>query len=106
MAELQMKLGDERLDPEFQEVLRRFDDGEDVDDYYTGVPRMRHPDGSYTLVASRDDRPRHLQITLPCWLISLLDDEASRRGVSRKAVINDWLVDRADQEQARRAARA
>ena len=50
----------------------------------------------------RNDEQRVVNTTLPAWLVELMDDEASRRGISRKAVINNWLVDRADQEIERR----
>ena len=80
------------------ELDQLFDDGRDI------TPFVDDSSASWWVPPSmRNDKPRHLQITLPAWLLRVLDDEASRRCVSRKAVINDWLVDRADQELARRA---
>ena len=84
-----------------EEFDQRFDDGEDLSSFVDWDRATW-----WVPPAKRSDKPRHLQITLPDWLLRLLDDEASRRCVSRKAVINDWLVDRADQELARRAAAA
>ena len=83
--------------PTAAEIDEMFDRGEDVLQYFDPASEtVWRPE-------QRNDKPRHLQITLPAWLLRVLDDEASRRCVSRKAVINDWLVDRADQELARRA---
>lgn len=77
------------------EFERRFDDGEDVIDCCD----VDHP--LIERAALRDDNLRVVNVSLPAWLIDVLDDEAARRGVSRKAVINGWLVDRADREAAR-----
>ena len=83
-----------------EEFDRRFDNGEDISEY---VDR-EHPVVQNAM--SRNDVQRQINISVPAWLVDFLDDEASRRGISRKAVINDWLVDRADQELARRRALA
>ena len=83
-----------------EEFDKRFDAGEDVLDYVD----LEHPHVQKALV--RNDVQRQINISAPAWLVDLLDDEASRRGISRKAVINDWLVDRADQELARRMSLA
>ena len=80
------------------EFDQRFDNGEEVMDYVdmtSAVVRKSLP---------RNDSQRPINTSLPAWLVDFLDDEASRRGINRKAVINDWLVDRADQELARRKA--
>ncbi len=83
-----------------EELERRFDSGEDVLDHFDlENPVIQHG-------PMRDDSQRQVNVSLPSWLIDLLDDEAHRRGISRKAVINDWLVDRADQEMTRRMALA
>lgn len=77
-------------------LLERFDSGEDVMDYFDmDHAVMEHPD---------PNAQKNLTITLPLWLVDVLDDEAERRAVPRKSIINDWLVDRADAERARRAA--
>lgn len=80
------------------ELEQRFDNGEDVLEYCDlDNPVVQAP-------ISRDDAQRQINISVPAWLVDFMDDEASRRGISRKAVINDWLVDRADQERLHRAA--
>lgn len=83
-----------------KEFDERFDNGEDVLDYVD----LDKPVVQKAL--SRNDVQRQINISIPAWLVDVLDDEASRRGISRKAVINDWLVDRADQELARKTALA
>lgn len=77
------------------EFERYVDGGGDVSDLFTGpAAEVLHP--------IRNDEQRTVNTTLPAWLVELMDDEARRRGISRKAVINNWLVDRADQEIERR----
>lgn len=81
-----------------EEIERRFDNGEDVLDYFdTDNPIVYHP-------VEREDSQRQVNTSLPVWLIEFMDDEARRRGTSRKSVINNWLVDRADAERERRMA--
>ena len=68
-----------------ENLLERFDAGEDVLDYFdTESPNVEHPDAYAT---------RQLSITLPNWLVESLDAEAKRRGIARKAIINTALVE-------------
>ena len=79
-----------------EEFERRFSQSENVLDYIDfNEPVLQSP-------LPRNDTQRQVNVSLPAWLVDFMDDEASRRGISRKAVINDWLVDRADQEFLRR----
>ena len=43
-----------------------------------------------------------INIDLPSWAIQALDQEATRRGVARRALIKMWLVDRLDADQKAR----
>lgn len=70
----------------------RFEAGEDVPDYFD-VDAAARP--------LLDTTTKTITVTLPLWLIAALDEEASRRGMTRKGVINMWLVDRADKERCR-----
>ena len=79
------------------ELEQRFDDGEDVLDYAA----LSEP--AVEVAPACDNTLRQVSVSLPAWLVDVMDDEARRRGVSRKAVINGWLVDRADAEARRRA---
>ncbi len=55
----------------------RFDSGEGVLDYFdTEIIRMN--------------------LDLPKWAIKAIDQEATRRGIARQALIKGWLVDRLD----------
>lgn len=70
----------------------RFEAGEDVLDYFD-VDAAARP--------LLDTTTKTITVTLPLWLIAALDEEAGRRGMTRKGVINMWLVDRADKERQR-----
>ena len=39
---------------------------------------------------------RRVGVDLPPWAIKALDQEATRRGITRQALIKTWLVDRLD----------
>ena len=45
---------------------------------------------------------RQLNVTLPLWVVNAADAEAARLNVSRRAVLNIWLADKAEQSQERR----
>jgi len=42
--------------------------------------------------------PRRVSVSLPNWMIALLDREAARLGVSRQSVIREWLAERLEAE--------
>lgn len=70
-----------------------FDNGGDVSELFDGE-NVEHP--------NRDGRSKQISITLPVWLVDSLDEEAERRGVARKAVINTALVEWTDELMLRR----
>ncbi|BDR55000.1 hypothetical protein KIMH_11110 [Bombiscardovia apis] len=74
------------------EIDRRFDDGEDVTEFFD----MEHP----ILTAGRSTKK--VNMTMPTWMIRELDAQASSLAVSRNAVINLWLSERLQREQERR----
>ena len=47
-----------------------------------------------------------VSVTLPTWVIAEADAEAARVNVSRRAVLNMWLAERAEQSAAHRRALA
>ena len=47
-----------------------------------------------------DNRP--VSVTLPVWVIAEADAEASRINVSRRAVLNMWLAEKAEQSMQHR----
>jgi len=70
-----------------ENLEKRFDEGEDVLDYFeTGTQRVN--------------------VDFPSWVIEELDKEAARRGTARQAVIKHWIVDRLDEirDQRKKAA--
>lgn len=75
-----------RIDAE--EFDRMFDDGEDVSEFVEWEhPAVRDPDGS-----------KRVNLNMPVWLVDVLDDQAKHLSVSRQAIANIWLAERAKQE--------
>ena len=48
---------------------------------------------------------RQLNVTLPLWVVGAADAEAARLNISRRAVLNIWLAEKAEQAQERQARR-
>ena len=72
-----------------KELDRRFDAGEDISEY---------------LDWSKASRPgleqRRVNVDLPNWMITSLDREAKRVGVTRQSIVKVWLAERIKAEQA------
>jgi CopG antitoxin of type II toxin-antitoxin system len=70
------------------ELDSRFDDGEDISAY---------------LDWSKATRPgleqRRVNVDLPNWMITSLDKEAKRVGVTRQSIVKVWLAERIKAEQ-------
>jgi hypothetical protein len=68
------------------EFDKKFDDGESILD---------------ALELSRARRPGHEQkrvnVDFPVWMISALDSEARRLGVTRQSIIKMWLAERLEE---------
>lgn len=71
------------------ELDRMFDDGEDIDEYLD-FSTMRRP----------NQEAKRVNVDFPQWMVTKLDKEAARLGVSRQALIKMWLADRLDQRAA------
>lgn len=69
------------------------DEGADVEEFLD----MEHP------IVHKAKNPR-VVISPPVWLLKFYDDEAERRGIARKAVLNTALVEWADQQRERERA--
>ena len=71
-----------------EELDRRFDENEDIGKY---------------LDWSRATRPgleqKIMNVDLPIWMISSLDREAKRVGVTRQSIVKMWLSERIKAEQ-------
>ena len=57
----------------------RFDSGESVLDYF-----------------EYDIQTKRINVDIPNWAIEALDQEASRRGVTRQSLIKRWIIDKID----------
>ena len=80
-----------------ENLLERFDAGEDVLDYFD----VEHPQTGVAVASGA----QQVSVDLPSWLIDSLAKEASRRGIARQALINTALVEWVD-EQNEKAARS
>ena len=71
-----------------KDLDRRFDEGEDISKY---------------LDWSKATRPglkqRRMNVDLPVWMISSLDREAKRIGVTRQSIVKMWLSERIKADQ-------
>ena len=66
-----------------EEFDRRFDAGEDVSEFLD-LSRARRP----------GLEARRVNVDFPAWMVSRLDQQARKRGVTRQALIKMWLADR------------
>lgn len=74
-------------------LLDRFDAGEDVLDYFD----LEHVD--------RPNRElKRVNVDFPAWMVEALDDEAGRLGINRQAVIKTWIAERLDRMRGIAAA--
>ena len=79
-----------------ENLLERFDAHEDILDYFdTDNPSVENP------TAPESER---IDVTLPLWLLDALSDEAARRGVGRKALINTALAEWTGEQREKGAA--
>jgi hypothetical protein len=65
------------------ELDHRFDDGEDVSEYFDWS-KARRPN----LEAKR------VNVDFPAWVVNGLDREAKRLGVTRQSLIKMWIAER------------
>lgn len=88
--------------------MKRFDSEEQMERVFDAGEEsiLDYADMSTARVVRPQAEQRAMSLTLPAWLMGALDDEAERCGVSRAAVVKMWLVERADEERERAAARA
>jgi hypothetical protein len=74
----------------------------------SAVPFPLHVDDlpGQDLLTYGADKPdvRRLNLDMPEWVIQALDKEASRRGITRQALIKTWIVDKLDYESQERKA--
>ena len=70
-------------------LLERFDAGDDVLELFdTDNPEFPNRE------------IRRVNVDFPAWMVNALDDEASRIGINRQAVIKTWIAERLDKRVA------
>lgn len=62
-----------------------FDSGEDMEEYFD-FERPSFPNREL----------KRVNVDFPQWMIAGLDEEASRLGINRQAVIKTWIAERLD----------
>jgi hypothetical protein len=65
------------------EFDKKFDEGENIVDVLD-TSRARRP----------GDEQKRINVDIPIWMITALDREARRMGVTRQSVIKMWLAER------------
>jgi hypothetical protein len=78
-----------------KEFDRRFDEGEDITPYIDKAT-IRRP----------GLEARRANVDFPEWVISTLDAQSKRIGVSRQSLIKLWISERIQQEEQSRATLA
>jgi hypothetical protein len=65
------------------EFDQKFDDGENIIEYLD-LSKARRP----------AEEQKRINMEMPIWMLSALDREAKRLGVSRQSIIKLWLAER------------
>lgn len=66
-----------------KELDEKFDNGEDVSEYF-----------DFSKARNIHEKPQRVNIDFPAWVVSRLDAEARRLGVSRQALVKMWIAER------------
>ena len=67
------------------ELLERFESGEEVLDLFD-LDNVERPNREL----------KRVNVDFPSWMVDALDDEASRLGINRQAVIKTWIAEKID----------
>ena len=68
-----------------KEFDEKFDNGEDISEYVDWSSARRI-----------NEVPQRVNIDFPRWVVTRLDREANRLGVSRQALVKMWIAERFD----------
>ena len=68
---------------EAQELDEKFDNGEDVSEYFDWS-KARRP----------NQEPRRVNVDFPAWMVRDLDKEAGRLGLTRQSLIKMWIAEK------------
>lgn len=66
-----------------EELDEKFDNGEDISEYF-----------DWTKARLINEVPQRVNIDFPRWVVSRLDRESQRLGVSRQALVKMWIAER------------
>lgn len=66
-----------------EELDQKFDDGEDILDYFD-PSTLKRP----------GLKPQQINVDFPQWMLDALDQEAKRLGVHRQVIIKVWIAER------------
>nr|WP_236029459.1 MULTISPECIES: antitoxin [Bifidobacterium] len=75
-----------------EQLDEMFDNGEDVLDYF---------DMDHAVVEHHPPLEKRVTFTMPAWMVSELDKEASELAISRNAVVNTWIAERLRRDRRR-----
>ena len=67
------------------QLEKMFDNGDDILDYV---------DLDNPVVEHHPPLEKRITLTMPAWMVSELDEEATDLAISRNAVVNTWIADR------------
>ena len=65
------------------DLERRFDEGEDVSDYF-----------DWSKASRPNQESKRVNVDFPAWVVNGLDKEARRLGVTRQSLIKMWIAER------------
>lgn len=72
-----------------EEFDKKFDDGEDIIEFLDLEKAFRP-----------DLETKRINVDFPNWMISSLDSEAKRLGVTRQSIIKVWIAERLEKQSA------
>lgn len=68
-----------------KEFDEKFDNGEDISEYV-----------DWSSARKIHDAPQRVNVDFPRWVVSRLDRESKRLGVSRQSLVKFWITERLD----------
>ena len=79
-----------------QEFDKKFDNGEDVDEYLDFSAAIKLKD-----IKELKTQTKKVNVDFPEWVIESLDKEAKKIGVTRQSIIKVWIAERLKEEAER-----
>lgn len=76
-----------------QEFDKRFDNGEDIDEYLDFSAAIKLKD-----IKKLKTKTKKVNVDFPEWVIESLDKEAKKIGVTRQSIIKVWIAERLKEE--------